>query len=174
MGVLTVSPFAHPRGAIGDVVLVKVWDAGGGSSLVALDRATGDRQWEQARTLPLTPRGEERFQSDDVTTEAVGTERVFLSTATNTVVAIDSADGSERWQYEPRASGMLQEWHPEVKLADDVLFVTYGNRLAAVDPTTAEEHWAVETPAPLTKYWTTTVANVYLTTENGVYAVTRE
>lgn len=141
----------------GDIVL-----AGFGERLFALDRGTGEVQWQvQFEAEPTAP------------VVADGTGYVTL-TGSGSVVAFDAATGDIEWQRD------IGQWCPgPVAVADGVVYTVTNQEddqgsLVALDATTANEQWRYTSQQPLAGSPAIVGGTIFVGDARGLHAVTTE
>lgn len=103
--------------------------------VVALDRLSGDKLWEQELDLPVSG--------------AIGAGHglVLVGTLKGEIIALDAASGEEKW----RARVNSEVLAPPATNGDVVLVQTQDDRLVAFDAATGSQRWIHQnTPAVLT------------------------
>ncbi len=103
--------------------------------VLALNRFSGDKLWEQDLELPVSG------------AVGAGYGLVLLGTLKGEVIALDAANGEEKW----RARVTSEVLAPPATNGDVVVVQTQDDRLIALDAATGKQRWIYEnTPAVLT------------------------
>lgn len=132
----------------------------------ALDTRTGQQRWSLTRTPWVTG------------SVAVTNDSVYVGYDNGDVLALDAANGTERWRFDANSSWSFLFWGPGVSgspiVSENTLYIgSEDNNLYALDTETGEERWRYVTTDSIVA--TPTVINgvVYVGSEDGsVYAVT--
>lgn len=137
---------------------VFVYASGGPSSV--LDAITGDVSWTLEAGV---------FRG-------VREELVYIQRPDGTIVAADVADGTEVWTSDrsPGDESNSTDRAPSVEQHGETLIVVDGETMVGLDSTSGDERWQFTANRPLLRYRTFHGNEMYVTTDERLYALTVE
>lgn len=163
--VASASPYRTPALAVTSTGGVTGLNADGGVGLSGADRGIGSRRWTVPEGGEYRPTLEHRPAVDPVTVDGTVYATVY---GTNDVVALDAADGSERWRVTAAREEVGASFgRPTVR--DGTLFVAnWPNRVAAYDREDGTERWRREREDQMQLCSPATDAGIVVLSRSGV------